>query len=149
MKKVLVTGASGFIGSFVCNKLIDIGIKVHGIDNMNKYVHGYSDYEANRLHDQADSLSDLLHYDSVWEKGSIILEAGCGIGAQTKIVAPKNKYSKFISIDISLESLDQARKVADSNNINNVLFQEANIFVLKATYILNITNHLKSLYHLQ
>ena len=37
MKKVLVTGASGFIGSFVCNKLIDIGIKVHGIDNMNKY----------------------------------------------------------------------------------------------------------------
>ena len=97
---------------------------------MNQYVHGYSDYEANRLHDQADSLSDLLHYDSVWEKGSIILEAGCGIGAQTKIVAPKNKYSKFISIDISLESLDQARKVADSNNINNVLFQEANIFEL-------------------
>ena len=37
MKKVLVTGASGFIGSFVCNKLINIGIKVHGIDNMNKY----------------------------------------------------------------------------------------------------------------
>ena len=32
---------------------------------MNKYVHGYSDYEANRLHDQADSLADLLHYDSV------------------------------------------------------------------------------------
>ena len=54
---------------------------------MNKYVHGYSDYEANRLHDQADSLADLLHYDSVWEKGSIILEAGCGIGAQTKIIA--------------------------------------------------------------
>lgn len=97
---------------------------------MNKYVHGYSDYEANRLHDQADSLSDLLHYDSVWEKGSLILEAGCGIGAQTKIVAPKNKYSKFISIDISLESLDQARKIADSNSIDNVLFQEADIFEL-------------------
>ena len=45
---------------------------------MNKYIHGYSDDEANRLHDQADSLADLLHYDSVWEEGSIILEAGCG-----------------------------------------------------------------------
>ena len=97
---------------------------------MNKYVHGYSDYEANRLHDQADSLADLLHYDSVWEKGSIILEAGCGIGAQTKIVAPKNKNSKFISIDISLESLDQARNIADSNRIDNVVFQQANIFAL-------------------
>jgi cyclopropane fatty-acyl-phospholipid synthase-like methyltransferase len=58
---------------------------------MNKYVHGYSDDEANRLHDQADSLADLLHYDSVWDEGSIILEAGCGIGAQTKIVAQKIK----------------------------------------------------------
>ena len=54
------------------------------IDNMNKYVHGYSDDEANRLNDQADSLSDLLHYDSIWDEGSIILEAGCGIGAQKK-----------------------------------------------------------------
>jgi len=76
---------------------------------MNKYIHGYSDDEANRLHDQADSLADLLHYDSVWEEGSIILEAGCGIGAQTKIVAPKNRNSKFVSIDISSESLNQAR----------------------------------------
>ena len=58
---------------------------------MNKYVHGYSDDEANRLHDQADSLEDLLHYDSIWDEDSIILEAGCGIGAQTKIVAQKIK----------------------------------------------------------
>ena len=95
---------------------------------MNKYVHGYSDYEANRLHDQADSLADLLHYDSVWEKGSVILEAGCGIGAQTKIVAPKNKNSKFISIDVSSESLDQAKNIADFNRISNVVFEQANIF---------------------
>ena len=97
---------------------------------MNKYVHGYSDDEANRLHDQANSLADLLHYDSVWEEGSIILEAGCGIGAQTKIVAPKNKNSKFISIDVSMESLDQARDIVDSKIINNVVFQQANIFDL-------------------
>ena len=97
---------------------------------MNKYVHGYSDYEANRLHDQADSLADLLHYDSVWEKGSIILEAGCGIGAQTKIVAPKNRNSKFVSIDIALKSLEQAKIIANTNKINNVEFQQADIFEL-------------------
>jgi SAM-dependent methyltransferase len=97
---------------------------------MNKYVHGYSDYEENRLHDQADSLADLLHYDSVWEKGSIILEAGCGIGAQTKIVAPKNRNSKFVSIDIALKSLEQAKIIANTNKINNVEFQQADIFEL-------------------
>ena len=97
---------------------------------MNKYVHGYSEYEANRLNDQADSLAELLHYDSIWNKGSIILEAGCGIGAQTKIIAPKNRNSKFVSIDISSESLNQARNIADSNRIDNVVFQQADIFEL-------------------
>ena len=95
---------------------------------MNKYVHGYSDKEAIRLNDQADSLADLLHCDSIWDEGSIILEAGCGIGAQTKIVAPKNRNAKFVAIDISSESLNQARKFADSNRIDNVEFQKADLF---------------------
>ena len=97
---------------------------------MNKYVHGYSSHESNRLHDQADSLADLLHYDSIWEEDSIILEAGCGIGAQTKIIAPKNLSSKFVSIDISLKSLEQAKIIANTNKINNVEFQQADIFEL-------------------
>ena len=97
---------------------------------MNKYVHGYSDKEAIRLNDQADSLADLLHCDSIWDEGSIILEAGCGIGAQTKIVAPKNRNAKFVAIDISSESLNQARKFADSNRIDNVEFQKADLFEL-------------------
>jgi SAM-dependent methyltransferase len=97
---------------------------------MNKYVHGYSAYESNRLHSQADSLADLLHHDSIWKKNSLILEAACGIGAQTKIIAPKNINSKFISIDISIESLEQAKIIADNNKINNVEFEEADIFEL-------------------
>lgn len=37
MKKYLVTGASGFIGSQVCHKFLDQGHQVVGIDNMNDY----------------------------------------------------------------------------------------------------------------
>ncbi len=97
---------------------------------MNKYVHGYSDEEANRLNVQADSLAELLHHDSVWQEGSLILEAGCGVGAQTKTVAPKNKKSSFVAIDISLESVNQASKLVNSIGVNNVKFQKANIFDL-------------------
>ncbi len=97
---------------------------------MNNYVHGYSSAEANRLNDQADSLAELLHYDSVWEEEAIILEAGCGVGAQTKSVAPKNKRSQFISIDISLTSIDQAKSLAQSRSIKNVIFRQADIFNL-------------------
>ncbi len=95
------------------------------------YVHGYNERESVRLEDQANCLSELLHYDSIFPKGSTILEAGCGIGAQTKIIAPKNPDSKFISIDISEESLNKADTLIKSLDINNVEFQIGNIFDLK------------------
>ena len=37
MKKVLVTGVAGFIGSYISNKLLDNNYEVIGIDNLNDY----------------------------------------------------------------------------------------------------------------
>lgn len=37
MRKILVTGAAGFIGSFLCRKLLDQDWEVVGIDNLNDY----------------------------------------------------------------------------------------------------------------
>ena len=37
MKRILVTGCAGFIGSYVCLKYIDSGCTVVGIDNLNDY----------------------------------------------------------------------------------------------------------------
>ena len=97
---------------------------------MTKYIHGYSEIESNRLNDQADSLASLLHYDTLWEKGSLILEAGCGVGAQTRTVAPQNPTCQFLSIDISETSIKQAKSVIESRGITNVQFQQADIFDL-------------------
>lgn len=97
---------------------------------MSKYVHGYSSKESIRLNDQADSLAHLIHHDSIWEEGSLILEAGCGVGAQTKTVAAQNPNCTFISIDISEASIIEARKLLDSKNITNVDLRIANIFEL-------------------
>lgn len=97
---------------------------------MNKYVHGYSDYEATRLKDQANSLADLLHHDSIWPDGSVVLEAGCGVGAQTVKVAPLNPKCQFISIDISEDSISSASNSIQSKGIKNVKFQIADIFDL-------------------
>lgn len=97
---------------------------------MHKYVHGYTEREAERLNDQANTLEEIIHHDSIWPEGSQILEAGCGVGAQTKIVAPKNPNSSFISIDISEESVIQAKSTIEKLDITNVKFQQANIFDL-------------------
>jgi cyclopropane fatty-acyl-phospholipid synthase-like methyltransferase len=67
----------------------------------NKYVHGYSEREALRLHDQAMTLEELLHSDTHYQPGEKVLEAGCGIGAQTVIL------SKNSPVLISLPSTFQ------------------------------------------
>jgi SAM-dependent methyltransferase len=94
------------------------------------YVHGYSDREAIRLNDQSATLENIIHNDSVFPEGSLILEAGCGVGAQTRIMAQKNPHSDYISVDISEESLDEARETIKSLNINNVEFRKADILCL-------------------
>ncbi|OGB98446.1 methyltransferase type 11 [candidate division KSB1 bacterium RBG_16_48_16] len=97
---------------------------------MQEYTHGYTQREAVRLNDQANALDALLHHDSVWERGSMILEAGCGVGAQTKIIAPRNAESHFISIDISQDTITQAEKLISTLGIKNVAFRQADIYEL-------------------
>lgn len=99
-------------------------------DQLKRYVHGYSDEETRRLNNQASTISDLLHWDSVWEEGSLILEAGCGVGAQTKIISSKNPECNFISIDLSEKSLTQAQEAIAPPEKKNVTFQQADIFDL-------------------
>src|SRR5208337_1898433 len=97
---------------------------------MKDYVHGYSEKESKRLFDQARTLDDLLHCDSIFPENIKVLEAGCGVGSQTKIIAPKNPSCHFTSIDISEKSLKKAKALMQSLNIKNVEFQVGNIFNL-------------------
>jgi len=96
----------------------------------NRYVHGYSNREASRLNDQADTLEDIIHFDSTFPNGSLVLEAGCGVGAQTKIITAKNPHSRFISIDISDDSIREAKEMQKKFGLTNVEFKQADIFNL-------------------
>lgn len=98
-----------------------------------QYVHGYSSREADRLADQANTLSELLHHDTVYAPGSRILECGCGTGAQTVFLAERNPAAHIVSIDISATSLDQARRRVMAAGHRNVEFHQANIFDLPFT----------------
>ena len=95
------------------------------------YVHGYDSRETRRLQDQANTLVELLHYDTSYHAGSRILEAGCGIGAQTITLARNSPNASFISIDISENSIAKAKRVIESAGFSNVQFQQADIFNLK------------------
>lgn len=94
------------------------------------YVHGYSEIEAVRLVDQADTLSNLLHDGTKYLAGSKVLEAGCGVGAQTVILARNSPDAYITSIDISESSINQANELTDKNRIENVKFTQADLYDL-------------------
>ncbi|MFE4516551.1 methyltransferase domain-containing protein [Kitasatospora sp. NPDC056783] len=73
------------------------------------YVHGYSDTEARRLGDQADTLAELLHAGTAYPPGSRLLEAGCGVGAQTVHLLAASPGVRLTAADLSAESLARAR----------------------------------------
>lgn len=95
-----------------------------------KYVHGYSVRETERLYDQADSVRNLIHLNTIYPPGSIVLEPGCGVGAQTLSLARNNPEAKFLSVDHSEDSLLCARELIERHKIFNVEFIEADIFNL-------------------
>jgi SAM-dependent methyltransferase len=94
------------------------------------YVHGYHARENERLRDQAGTLVDLLHSDTAYPGGSTVLEVGCGIGAQTVTLAQRSPDARFTSVDISAESIAEARRRVDRAGLTNVEFRQADIFAL-------------------
>ncbi|MBW1900001.1 MAG: methyltransferase domain-containing protein [Deltaproteobacteria bacterium] len=91
------------------------------------YVHGYSKRESERLRDQSGILENLLHSGTSYPAGSRVLEAGCGVGAQTRIIAGKSPDAEITSIDISEESISTAELLINKEKISNVSFQQASI----------------------
>ena len=95
-----------------------------------EYVHGYSRREHERLLDQASALTELLHCDTRYPAGSSVLEAGCGVGAQTVTLARNSPGAHFTCIDVSPGSLEAARARAHAASLENVTFQQADLFEL-------------------
>jgi ubiquinone/menaquinone biosynthesis C-methylase UbiE len=94
------------------------------------YVHGYDRRANARLQDQADALVDLLHSDTAYPEGSSVLEAGCGIGAQTISLARNSPGARIVSVDISAASLAAAKAKVEAAGLANVRFQQADLFAL-------------------
>ena len=93
-----------------------------------QYVHGYAERESRRLFDQAATLTEILHADTGYPDGSAVLEAGCGVGAQTVVLAAKSPGARLVSMDVSARSLSAARMLAAARGLGNVAFVRADIF---------------------
>jgi len=97
---------------------------------INAYVHGYHPRERIRLQDQASTLEELLHSDTIFPPGSLILEAGCGVGAQTLPLARNSPGAMIAAVEISGVSAHEAKRRADEAGLFNVQVIQGDIFHL-------------------
>ena len=91
------------------------------------YVHGYSAAEQVRLTRQANILAEFIHSQAGFPPASLILEAGCGVGAQTIQLASRNPQARFVAVDRSADSVRIAQQRLAAYALSNVEFQVADI----------------------
>lgn len=98
-KTILVTGSSGFIGSFLCKRLLNEvdGIRVIGLDNMNDYYDvRIKEYRLNELSSFDNytfikgDLSDKLLINKIFEdyKPNIVVNLAAQAGVRYSITNP-------------------------------------------------------------
>lgn len=97
------------------------------------YVHGYSERETQRLYEQAEILEEILHTGTAFPAGSKVLEAGCGVGGQTRLLVKHSPDADFTCIDISKKSLATAKRLKEQAGFNNVSFRQENTHNLSFT----------------
>jgi SAM-dependent methyltransferase len=115
--------------AWACKDVQDVGVRPgHPAAMTRDYVHGYGRREERRLHDQAGALAELLHAGTRYPAGCSVLEVGCGVGAQTVILARNSPEARFTSIDVSAASVEQARARVRAAGIENVRLARADLF---------------------
>ena len=80
MNKVLVTGAAGFIGFHLCQRLLADGLRVTGLDNLNDY------YDVDLKQARLDRLQKSARFDFV----NLELADRAGMAALFARVQPEN-----------------------------------------------------------
>lgn len=91
------------------------------------YVHGYSERETRRLYEQAEILENILHSGTGFPANTRVLEAGCGVGAQTRLLVKRSPGTVFTCIDVSEKSLATANRVKEQSGFGNVTFCQDDI----------------------
>jgi len=90
------------------------------------YIHGYSDAEFRRLIEQADVLAPFVFGGLDWSGAGNLLELGCAVGAELKLIHRKWPHLRLTGVDISEEHLARAhRYLADECASGRVRLFEA------------------------
>ncbi len=123
--KILVTGAAGFIGYHLSNRLLEMDLQVVGLDNMDPYYDvSLKAARVNELkkHDQFEfvglDLADKLTIDSLFEKHKfgIVVNLAAQAGVRYSLKNPK------AYVDTNLSGFFHILDVCRRNNVKHFVY---------------------------
>jgi ubiquinone/menaquinone biosynthesis C-methylase UbiE len=95
-----------------------------------RYVRGGDSKEASRLETQAKVMNPVLEkqFEIMGLKPHMkVLDAGCGTGANTRLFSSRVFPEEVVGLDMDPVFIEEARKQAESEGIENVRFDVGNI----------------------
>ena len=99
IKKVLVTGAAGFLGSHLSEKLADLGHDVIGIDNM---LGGYEDNVPKKIQFHKIDCCDFEKIKSIMKGINVVYHCAATAHEGLSVFSPfeitKNNYLASVSV---------------------------------------------------
>lgn len=83
-----------------------------------KYIHTFKKEEQDRLIGQAELVAPFVHKNIDFSDASNILEIGCGVGAQIKILCRKYPKATVHGVDISDKQIERAESLLAEEKLN-------------------------------
>lgn len=87
------------------------------------YIHGYSEWEQNRLVSQNDVLAKYIYERLDFSPFCHILELGCGVGAQMIYLIKKYPDLHIIGVDVDQQQLEKAQANLSASGIAEDRYQ--------------------------
>jgi len=145
MKKILVTGAAGFIGHAYSKKLLEAGHTVLGIDNLNDYyevslkearlkdIEGFENFEF-----QKQDLADRAGMEALFAswKPEIVVNLAAQAGVRYSI---KNPHAY---VDSNLQGFVNVLEGARHNNVEHLIFaSSSSVYGLNAILPFSVSDN--------
>lgn len=139
MKKVLVTGGAGFIGSNLILKLIDRGYEVTVLDNLNEQIHGEDpnkSYTYNLIKDKVNFIRGNVNSRDSWDKAlTEEIELVIHLAAETGTGQSMYEIEKYVDSNIKGTSILLDKIVNEQNHVKKIIIASSRAIYGEGKYM--------------
>ena len=139
IKKVLITGGAGFIGSNLALKIIEKGYQVTVLDNLSPQIHGDNPTETSPLYlsikDKVKFIHGTVTSKSDWEEALKDQDAIVHYAAETGTGQSMYEVEKYVDVNINGTALMLNLLVNGSYNVKKVIVASSRSIYGEGKYI--------------